>query len=210
MTEPGTKREDVKPERRDAAQHRRQILDVARALFAEHGVAAVSMHQIALAAKVGQGTLYRRFAHKGMLCIALLAENTERAQQQFREYLQTTQDLPLVRLEALFNELLRFNEENAQLLAALLDAATGERRTSTYNNPNPFYGWLHQTIIILLTEAIEQKEIAPLDIEYSANTLLAPFTIDLYLYQRYELKFTAERISNGAKRLLFDGLRLRT
>lgn len=208
MTEPGTKREEVKPERRDAAQHRREILDVARTLFAEQGVAAVSMHQIALTARVGQGTLYRRFAHKGMLCIALLAESTERAQQQFKEYLQTTQDSPLTRLEALFNELLRFNEENAQLLAAMLDAATGERRTSAYNNP--FYGWLHETIIRLLTEAIEQKEIAPLDIEYSANTLLAPFTIDLYLYQRYELNFTAQRISTGAKRLLFQGLRLRS
>src|SRR5207249_4161704 len=47
-------------ERADAARNRARILDAAERLFREHGVAAVSMDQIAQAAKVGKGTLFRR------------------------------------------------------------------------------------------------------------------------------------------------------
>src|SRR2546430_11323251 len=64
-------------ERRDAAEHRQRILEVAQHLFTEHGVGAVSMHQIAKTAGIGQGTLYRRYAHKGELCMDLLSEHNE-------------------------------------------------------------------------------------------------------------------------------------
>ena len=71
-------RPHIRHERRDAAEHRQRILNVAQRLFAEHGVDAVSMHQIARAAGIGQGTLYRRYAHKGELCMDLLHERYER------------------------------------------------------------------------------------------------------------------------------------
>ncbi|HZG64870.1 MAG TPA: helix-turn-helix domain-containing protein, partial [Rubrobacteraceae bacterium] len=63
-------------ERRDAAESRRRVLDTARELFEERGVDSVSMHEIGRAAGVGQGTLYRRYEHKGALCSALLFEST--------------------------------------------------------------------------------------------------------------------------------------
>ncbi len=71
-------REPRRHERRDAAEHRQRILEVARRLFAQQGIEAVSMHQIALAAGIGQGTLYRRYANKGELCLDLLREQYER------------------------------------------------------------------------------------------------------------------------------------
>src|SRR2546421_4009451 len=66
--EPGRPR----PERADAARNRKRILDAAERLFAEHGVTNVSMDQIAAAAKVGKGTLFRRFGDKAGLAVALL------------------------------------------------------------------------------------------------------------------------------------------
>src|SRR5947207_13182534 len=90
-----------RPERRDAAEHRQRILEVARRLFAEHGVGATSMHQIAMAAGVGQGTLYRRYAHKGELCMDLLRERHERFAQEIAELLAPTASSPaLERLES--------------------------------------------------------------------------------------------------------------
>jgi AcrR family transcriptional regulator len=70
----------VARERADAARNRLRVLDAAERLFAEHGVACVTMDDIAAAAGVGKGTLYRRFTDKGGLAVALLDER-ERALQ---------------------------------------------------------------------------------------------------------------------------------
>jgi AcrR family transcriptional regulator len=59
-------------ERVDAARNRAAVLAAAARLFAEHGVAAVSMDQVAAAAGVGKGTLFRRFGDKSGLAAALL------------------------------------------------------------------------------------------------------------------------------------------
>ena len=59
-------------ERADAARNRAAVLQAAAGLFAEHGVAAVSMDQVAAAAGVGKGTIFRRFGDKSGLAVALL------------------------------------------------------------------------------------------------------------------------------------------
>src|SRR3954465_10063 len=61
-------------ERADAARNRRKVLAAAGELFAMRGVAAVSMDDVAAAAGVGKGTLYRRFGDKSGLAAALLDE----------------------------------------------------------------------------------------------------------------------------------------
>ena len=59
-------------ERADAARNRAAVLQAAARLFAERGVAAVSMDQVAAAAGVGKGTVFRRFGDKAGLAVALL------------------------------------------------------------------------------------------------------------------------------------------
>ena len=71
---------DERPERADAARNRRSILSAARRLFAQHGVHAVSLEQVAREAGVGRATLFRRFKDRGALLQALLDEH-ERALQ---------------------------------------------------------------------------------------------------------------------------------
>ncbi|MFD3451917.1 TetR/AcrR family transcriptional regulator [Streptomyces sp. NPDC058691] len=61
-------------ERADAARNRAAILDAAAGLFAEYGVDGVSMDQVAAAAGVGKGTVFRRFGDRAGLAAALLAE----------------------------------------------------------------------------------------------------------------------------------------
>ncbi len=68
-------------ERADAARNRLRVLAAAERLFAERGVAQVTMDDVAAAAGVGKGTLYRRFVDKGGLAVALLDE-CERDLQQ--------------------------------------------------------------------------------------------------------------------------------
>ncbi|MEZ0366520.1 TetR/AcrR family transcriptional regulator [Mycobacterium sp. pUA109] len=69
------------PERGDAARNRALILDAARRLVAERGADAVSMDDIAAAAGVGKGTVFRRFGSRAGLMLVLL-DDDERANQR--------------------------------------------------------------------------------------------------------------------------------
>jgi AcrR family transcriptional regulator len=62
-----------KPLRRDAERNRARILEAARELFAERGLAA-TMDDIAERAGLGVGTVYRRFSSRDALVEALFEE----------------------------------------------------------------------------------------------------------------------------------------
>src|SRR3954447_23116563 len=68
-------------ERADAARNRLLVLAAAERLFAERGVSGVTMDDVAAAAGVGKGTLYRRFTDKGGLAGALLDQRERELQQ---------------------------------------------------------------------------------------------------------------------------------
>ena len=70
-------------ERGDAARNRTLLLDAARRLIAERGAEAVSTDDIAAAAGVGKGTLFRRFGSRAGLMIVLLDEDEKVEQQAF-------------------------------------------------------------------------------------------------------------------------------
>jgi len=62
-----------RPLRKDAERNRQRIIEAAREVFAEHGLAA-SLDDIAHHAGVGVGTVYRRFPDKDQLIDALFEE----------------------------------------------------------------------------------------------------------------------------------------
>ena len=62
-------------ERADAARNRARVLAAAERLFAERGAADVTMEDIARAAGVGRGTLYRRYPDRAAIAVALLDEH---------------------------------------------------------------------------------------------------------------------------------------
>jgi AcrR family transcriptional regulator len=59
------------------------LLDAARRLIAERGADAVTTDDIAAAAGVGKGTLFRRFGSRAGLMIVLLDEDEKAEQQAF-------------------------------------------------------------------------------------------------------------------------------
>lgn len=196
-------------ERRDAVANRQLILAAARQLFAAQGVDATSMEEIGRAAGVGQGTLYRRFAHKGELCEALLNEDVA----QFYERIDTVmgqvegQHTPLGRLDWLLGEYVAMVRLHIPLLAAMQESATGPRRKSFYQSP--LYRWLHERIAELLTTAIAESEAMPVDAVYTADAILAAVAPPLLSFQQDERGFSTERILFALRRLYIEGLRAR-
>src|SRR5271163_2966037 len=70
-------------ERVDAARNRERILCTARRLFEERGAGCVSMDDVAEAAGVGKGTLFRRFGSRASLAAAVLSEQERTLQEGF-------------------------------------------------------------------------------------------------------------------------------
>ena len=68
-----TPRTGARPLRADAARNRQLLLDAARDAFDRHGVTA-SLDDIARAAGVGPGTLYRHFPTRDQLVLAVIDE----------------------------------------------------------------------------------------------------------------------------------------
>lgn len=71
------------PSRSDAQRNRRLLMEAAYRLIETRGVAALVMDEVAAAAGVGVGTVYRRFGDRGGLAFALLDETEKEFQAAF-------------------------------------------------------------------------------------------------------------------------------
>jgi AcrR family transcriptional regulator len=197
---------DAVRERRDAAEHRRQVLAAAVRLFAERGVQAVTMDEIARAAGVGKGTLYRRYAHKGLLCLALMESCWHRFQEDaVAELAQSAGCLsPLERLTRFLGRLVDWIEEHVDWLDVIAGAAREQPGDACRG---PIFQWLHRVIAGLLAQADNQGEAAVEDPVYMADVLLAALDVNLYAYQRRARGYTPEQIHRGLC-LIVDSLRV--
>src|SRR3954470_725152 len=78
----------ARPERRDSRRNRKRVLEAARRCMARKGLDA-QMEEIARAAGVGVGTVYRHFPTKDDLVEALAMARFERLAELARQALQT-------------------------------------------------------------------------------------------------------------------------
>jgi AcrR family transcriptional regulator len=197
----------ARAERRDAAEHRQQVLEAALRLFTARGVEAVTMAEIASAAGVGKGTLYRRYADKGQLTLALMDACVRHLQDEVAaEHASCDSSEPaLTQVEAVLDRLIGWTEEHTAWLGVISDQAAGERRAAVHCGP--LYSWMHAVLVELLERAVANGEAAIDDSVYTADALLAALDVDLYLFQRRQRGYSPEQISAGLKRLV-AGLRV--
>ncbi|QKV79255.1 TetR/AcrR family transcriptional regulator [Amycolatopsis sp. Hca4] len=159
------------PERADAARNRAKVLAAAEELFTTRGAAEVTMEDIARAAGVGRGTLYRRYPDRASIAIALLDEHERRLQESL---LRGDPPLgpgapPAERLAAFYTAMVQLLERHAPLV---LGAEVGHSRFTT-----GAYGfwWTH---VRVLCEAAGAA-----DPDVLADVLLAPLAPELFLHQ---------------------------
>jgi AcrR family transcriptional regulator len=180
-------------ERADAARNRQRILDVAERLFAERGADNVSMDQVAEAAGVGKGTLYRRFGDRCGLAREILDER----EREFQEALIRGEP-PLGpgapardRLVAFAEGVLERLETSGDIVLAAETGSPGARYR------NSVYASYRAHVRALL------REIDPtLDDEYLADVLLSAISAEQVNYWRSDTGVDRERMAAGFKRLV--------
>jgi AcrR family transcriptional regulator len=105
--------------RKDAQANRERLLEAADRMFREHGV-EVSVGEIADAAGVGRGTLFRNFKNKDDLIAAVLAERLGEVLDYGRQLLEHDADDAEVTFTFVAG-LVHRQEENRALLQAVSD-----------------------------------------------------------------------------------------
>jgi AcrR family transcriptional regulator len=160
---------DERKERADAARNRARILAAAERLFAERGATNVSMEDVATAAGVGKGTLYRRYPDRAALAVALLDEHERRLQQHL---LDGPPPLgpgasPGERLTAFYGAMVDLLDRHLELALA---AETGSARFRT----GAYQFWRAHLRVLLRDAGVPD----PGDV--LAEALLAPLAAEFY------------------------------
>ncbi|MFI6638719.1 TetR/AcrR family transcriptional regulator [Streptomyces sp. NPDC050504] len=193
-------------ERADAARNRARVLAAAERLFVERDPATVTMDDIAKAAGIGRGTLYRRYPDRASIARALLDQHERALQERLirgaaplgpgedasgegtsREGKGNrnggvTGAAPAERLAAFYAAMVDLLETHVHLV---LGAETGEARYGT----GAYAFWrLHVTHLV--------REAGLEDPEALADQLLAPLAPELFRHQRGR-GITTERIKRG-------------
>ncbi|MEM7334303.1 MAG: helix-turn-helix domain-containing protein [Chloroflexota bacterium] len=193
----------AKSVRRDAAENRVLILQTAEKLFEDHGVDAVNMADIAQAAGVGKGTLYRRFSNKGELCLALMDSQMTEFQDGMLARMQTLSEQGVSKLEQLdqfIDALVHFTDIHSPLLCVAQRAGLLEGENEAIQLP---HFWQYMTVKGLMRSAQIDGELASnLDIDYFADAILSPLQADIFRYQRQVREFSLDRISAGLRHLV--------
>lgn len=176
-------------ERADARRNRERILCAAARLIDEKGIDCMSMDDVAHAAGVGKGTLYRRFGDRAALLRALISE----PEQAFQDNL--IRGLPPLgpgapaaeRLHAFGEQLLRFLDSHAIYVRAGEQLGGGKRYT------HPVYAFYQTHVMLLLREACGADEVNP----YMVDALLAPLAAEPFLFQRDVRGMSVDEIVAG-------------
>lgn len=176
----------VPRQRGDATRNRGRVLDAARRLVAERGTEGVTMDEVAAAAGVGKGTLFRRFGSRAGLMRELL-DADERALQQ--EMMFGPPPLgpsapPLERLLAFGHRRLEFVRRHADLLS--------EADRQWPGRSSPAGAVLHTHVRLLLAAAG-----ATGDLDTQADALLALLDADYVRHQLGDRGRTPGELNDG-------------
>jgi AcrR family transcriptional regulator len=173
-------------ERADALRNREAVLAAADDLFARsQSPRGVSMDDVAAAAGVGKGTLFRRFGDRTGLIRALV----EARIQPLRHAVEAgpaplgPAGPPRERVLAMLDAVLRFKLDNRYLSLALEEAGSG----SPYQADH--YAWWHRT----LQDTLRKIPGIP-DGDFTAHALLAATRADLVEHLVSQDGMTAEQM----------------
>jgi AcrR family transcriptional regulator len=171
--------------RADAARNAARILDACERLFSERGVENVSMDDIAAAARVGKGTLFRRFGDRAGLARAVIGERERRFQEEL-----IRGEPPLGPGAPARERLTAFVARFAELLDRHGELIRIAETTAPHDDA--VYRFYRTHVQLLVREADPEA-----DFEFIADALLAMLTARVFLYLRTARELPLERVVEG-------------
>lgn len=190
----------IRRERKDSLEHRRLILQTARQLFDQYGVQPVSMHQIAKTAGIGQATLYRRYAHKGDLCMDILQDYARQLTEEIDEFLGRGRDLSaLDRLSGIIDRWSDAIEEKFGLIVEMESKVKCEDERGNFFHSS-VYRYFRDKIAAIFSE-IQGEDDTFADPEMAAHALICSMSPIGYFHMKQEKGYSTDQIKDQFRRL---------
>lgn len=182
--------------RKDAQANQQKILTTAQQLFDQSTVAAVSMQDIAQAAGIGAGTLYRHYRNKSALCLALVTDRIASFIVASNQYLTTAPSDGARVFDHVIGAYLQLRETNMALLASVEAGEPGRLdfyQSELYRNLEGLF----QQVLGRLTPTLTTDERV-----FRADMLIAMLKSTSYAFQRHERGRTQPAILQLLRQLL--------
>lgn len=198
---------NMKSNERTSEKYCSLILTASKELFNEHGIENVTMHQIAKSANIGQATLYRRYSHKGEICVEILSSSTQKFLEELDQLLSMTVTslTPLQQLDEVITKIADYIDEKARMLVIIKIEYSRESQLLQFNHP--IFIYLHKIISDLYAKSIHIGESVNLHTTLTAHTLVAALSPDLFLHQKNVMNFSKEEIIAGIRQTYIEGFK---
>ncbi|WP_153722820.1 TetR/AcrR family transcriptional regulator [Sporosarcina cascadiensis] len=196
------------PKSKDQKDYDTLIRSVSHELFEEHGVENVSMHQIAKKAAIGQATLYRRYANKGELCMAILSSDTAAFLHELDLFMEKSREEELPALDVLsgvIEKAAQYICSKAKILVIVKNEYGRNLLLLQYNHP--VFMHLQEIIESIYVKAMNENEIIPIDVPLVTQLLIAALNPDLFLHKQSEEDFDEAAMIDGIKLLYVERLK---
>ena len=197
----------VKRSRRsDALANEHLILATASRLLADQTIDDVTMSAIAAAAGIGKGTLYRAFANKGELCLALMDDDLRLFQEEIFDLLDERMlSRPLEALAEFLRRMVTFMGAHAAYMCEA--EANGLLQGRSEIDQTSLHEWFRLTVLLLLRRAAAVGEVSgSANLDYLADVVLAPLNPRLIRYQLEEQGMAIDVLSNHLVRFVMNGV----
>jgi AcrR family transcriptional regulator len=151
---------------RDGKKTKERISRTALDLFVDKGITETTIRDIAQAAGVAEGTLYRHYESKDELAWELFAQNFTAFAQEL-EHLHARYDTLKDKLAAMIRQFCRFYDEDPVLFNYLLLAQHAQLKKVTPDMPNPVV-----VVRDVIAQAMFRREIPATDPDVLAAMVL--------------------------------------
>ena len=162
-------------------QRKNQILDAASLIFSKEGFVKANTDEIAKAANLGKGTIYRYFKNKRELFLSVVDRGLDKLKDAILTEVEKTED-PLKKIENAIKTYLSFFEKNSNLIGILIHEQSSFQKRIAKRYFEHYYGNVDR-IKQTFKAGIDQNLIKDIDIDSLISVYTSMLNGLIYMWQ---------------------------